>query len=453
MSLVLSLSAVTTVIAGRRYVLPAQSLTLADNSLTLVRATPTGYDQTTTIAPPTPGTAAIVVLVQTASGSITNYWDVRQIAGADGSNLAPPSFQNVTLTAYNVSSVAEGVGTIRVDVDVTLSPALDSTFAYCGFTYAIAGSGKWHPLIPADTAPNNNVNPRTSLHGLDPDQAYDIAFQAVGVDGKAIPSTPLLISLASPTIGAQSVVTPISKIILPEGSDPARAAIGLILQDKIIARTHFLGYDDIGNLDPVFDDTTNTLFHDVMSQGVLIALTANGDLQGSSILQLNVPGSTQYTTDMMLGCVIGGTTPFPASFYIFGSGGSGSAPKIYFPSAPASPTTLVSYGTSGSPIALPAPLTSTSGTDTIYMLVSYKIGSTAGVVNTYAANALQNSVATGNGYTIYAQKNANFSAALYAQINQDGFSVLFTTLGGTVTFTGGSGGGGIKPGGGKAQFN
>jgi len=442
--LVATLNAAVVYIGGTRYPVPAASLTLADNSTTLIVAKPTGYAQVVPPAVPVAGTAAIISLIVTSGGSIVKEYDVRQYGGVTGNNAAPPStFPGIT--SASIVPFVEGVGTIGVNISLTLAAPLDRTIQSAGFTYAVADSGKWHQFSAAVTDATNVQTATGTIHGLDPDQALDFAFQAVGIDGTPLPTNPLLIG----SIPAQSVPTPIAKVIVPRDS-PTYDPSNPLASGQIVVR-HFQGADLANTSTVMGDDGVDSYFnHANMSVGVQALLDALGNILGSGGLQTNVPGSVQYGTDMMLGIVIGGS-PFPVSFYIFGTGGSGTAPKIWFPSAPASPMTLTSYGTSGSPISLPAPLTSSLNTDTIYVAATNKPGSIAGVINTYAANVLQNSTATGNGWTVFAQKNADFSADLYAILNADGFAVTFTSRGGSVTFAGGSAGSTVKPGGGKAQ--
>jgi hypothetical protein len=424
MSLSLSLGPATIVVGGVRYTLPAQALTLADNSLTLIEAAPTGYVQTTVYGTiPVPGTAAIIALVTTLGGNITNVVDVRQISGTDGNNQPPPS-STFSLASYSIVALSEGVAAIKVNLTAVLTAPLDKTFRYVGFTYAFASTGLWHPLIPAVNAPSDTLSFITTLHGLDPDQDYDIGIQAIGLDGTAVPGTPMLLTPTSPSIAASATTTPIGKVFIPKHSP--QPADGSPVASGILVTRHLSGASPMD---------TSAITLDKIPVPSTLAFNAN------------VPNILPFSTDCVLTVTVG-ASPYPV-YFRFDNGTSGSAPKIWLPSAPASPTTLASYGTSGTPIACPSPLNTSLSTDSIFFLAAYKAGSIAGSVQTYAANVLQTTVTNGGPWTVYAQKNADFSPALKESLYADGYTIQFTTAGGTVSFLGGSGGGGQHSGGGR----
>lgn len=290
--LVASFDSAVVYIGGTRYPVPAASLTLADDTATLVVATPTGYAQVSPPAVPSPGTAAIISLIVTSGGSITENIDVRQYGGVTGKNVIPPSaFPGVS--SVSIVPFAEGVGTIGVHIILTLSAPLDHTIQSAGFTYAVADSGKWHQFSAAVTDATNVQTFTGTIHGLDPDQVLDFAFQAVGVDGTPLPATPLPIG----SIPAQSTPTPISKVIIPKG-DPTYDETNP-LQREVIQLRHFQFAD--ADATPLFgDDTGHTFNHAVMSQGFQTLSDSAGNITGSSRFFSAMPNQVVSLADVSL---------------------------------------------------------------------------------------------------------------------------------------------------------
>lgn len=176
-------------------------------------------------------------------------------------------------------------------------------------------------------------------------------------------------------------------------------------------------------------------------------IASGGGLVDSGQISKTVPNSVAYQSDTVLTVTVGAGPNYPASIRL-DNGTSGTAPNIYLPKDNGAGTALASYGTSGSPIALPAPLNITNSSNSMYFLVAYKIGSTAGVIKTFINSVLQNTVSTGNGWSIYVQQNStgtDFTAAIAAQLYADGYAIHFTPS--IALFPGGSGGGGSKGGG------
>jgi len=276
--LVASLDSATVYINGTRYPITAQALTLADNATTLVVATSTGYAQVFPAVVPLPGTAAIIALFVTSGGSIVKWYDVRQYGGVTGNNAVPPASGLPAITSVSIVPFVEGVGTIGVNLSITFTTPFDKTIQSAGFTYALKDTGLWHQFSAAVTDANNVQTFTGTIHGLDPDQALDFAFQAVGVDNTPVPANPYLIG----SIAAQSVPTPISKVIVPRGTpgyDPTNPFMPAIIQ-----RRHFQGSDgsDTGPLMGEDGFADNIFDHGVMSWGAQVLSDMNGNVNSSA---------------------------------------------------------------------------------------------------------------------------------------------------------------------------